>query len=231
MRRHISALALTTLTLTPTPAQAAPATCTPTTTHTFPLKTRIHSGPPTYDPGGGYGTWYLDLTNTTPHTCTRIHPVVVLVDKAHTLKPSQPRLEFYDGPHPRPVHFEPTDEDELVGAFGGPGLTVAPGKTRTVKIRLALTSDTTPNEVTATSAVVQKHGDDGDWVGESNDYRFTIDTDEPEPTTPTTDDAQQPNAHHPEELAGTGITTTATALTITALLLAAGTALRRTRRR
>ncbi|MEU2777105.1 hypothetical protein ABZ646_30435, partial [Streptomyces sp. NPDC007162] len=26
-----------------------------------------------YEPGGGYGTWYLDLTNTTNRTCTDVH--------------------------------------------------------------------------------------------------------------------------------------------------------------
>jgi hypothetical protein len=33
------------------------------------------------------------------------------------------------------------------------------------------------NEVTANAAVVQRHEDDGDWVGESGDYRFRIRTD------------------------------------------------------
>ncbi|WP_308402805.1 hypothetical protein, partial [Streptomyces sp. AC550_RSS872] len=160
----------------------------------FPLTTRLHGGPDSYTAGGGFGTWYLDLTNTTGRTCTGIHPVVVLVDGKRALKPSQPRLEFYgtpkdspEGPvdagspagdHPLAVHFETTDEDELVGAFDGfDGFTVGPRKTLTVKVRLAVTSDAVPNEVTANAAVVQRHDGDGDWVGQSNDYRFTIDTD------------------------------------------------------
>ncbi|MCF1600496.1 hypothetical protein, partial [Streptomyces muensis] len=163
----------------------------------FPLATRLHGGPDSYTAGGGFGTWYLDLTNTTGRTCAGIHPVVVLVDGKRALKPSQPRLEFYgtpkggperpEGPvdagspaeaRPLPVRFETTDEDELVGAFEGfPGFTVGPRKTITVKVRLAVTSDAVPNEVTANAAVVQRHDGDGDWVGQSNDYRFTIDTD------------------------------------------------------
>ncbi|KMS72495.1 hypothetical protein ACM01_22875 [Streptomyces viridochromogenes] len=163
----------------------------------FPLTTRLHGGPDSYTAGGGFGTWYLDLTNTTGRTCTGIHPVVVLVDGKRALKPSQPRLEFYgtptgspdgpDGPdgaggpdeaRPHPVRFETTDEDELVGAFDGfSGFTVGPRKTLTVKVRLAVTSDAVPNEVTVNAAVVQRHDGDGDWVGQSNDYRFTIDAD------------------------------------------------------
>ncbi|MFH9548993.1 hypothetical protein [Streptomyces sp. NPDC017435] len=165
----------------------------------FPLTTRLYGGPDSYRAGGGYGTWYLDLTNTTRRTCDGIHPVVVLVDDGRTLKPSQARLEFYADGRPHPVRFEPTDDDELVGAFtdgpvqeptggpasgqatakgdgvdGFPGFTVGPGRTLTVKLRLALTSDTVPNEVTANAAVVQRHGDDGDWIGQSNDYRFAV---------------------------------------------------------
>ncbi|WP_432191309.1 hypothetical protein [Streptomyces sp. bgisy027] len=147
----------------------------------FPLTTRLHGGPTSYAAGGGFGTWYLDLTNTTTRTCTGIHPVVVLVDGKRALEPSQPRLEFYDGragTRPHAVRFETTDQDELVGAFEGfDGFTVGPRKTVTVKIRLAVTSDAVPNDVTANAAVVQRHGDDGDWVGQSNDYRFKIETD------------------------------------------------------
>lgn len=147
----------------------------------FPLSTRLHGGPPSYVAGGGFGTWYLDLRNTTGRTCTGIHPVVVLVDGERALEPSQPRLEFYGGPagaRPHAVRFETTDQDELVGAFDGfDGFTVGPRKTVTVKIRLAVTSDAVPNQVTANAAVVQRHEGDGDWVGQSNDYRFRIEAD------------------------------------------------------
>ncbi|GGY17245.1 LPXTG cell wall anchor domain-containing protein [Streptomyces djakartensis] len=162
----------------PAPACAAP------DDHTFPLTTRIHGGPDSYTAGGGFGTWYVDLTNTTDRPCAGIHPVVVLVDDKRALEPSQPRLEFFEGTRSHAVRFEKTGEDELVGALaddagGFAGFTVGPGKTVTVKVRLAVTSDAVPNEVTANAAVVQRHDDDGDWVGQSNDYRFGIDGGEP----------------------------------------------------
>ncbi|MGW1620914.1 hypothetical protein [Streptomyces sp. NPDC002172] len=168
--------------LTPaSPATAAPAvaeaSCAGADQQGFPLTTRLHDGPSSYEPGGGFGTWYLDLTNTTGRTCADIHPVVVLVDDKKALKPSQTELEFYDGPRTRPVPLTETDESELVGVFDGtgfPGLTVAPGATVSVKVRLAVTSEAVRNGVTANAAVVQRQGADGEWVGESNDYRFGI---------------------------------------------------------
>ncbi|MGW0677402.1 hypothetical protein [Streptomyces sp. NPDC002767] len=175
------ALALA-LALAPAPAHAlvAPAdprpTCAVPDTRAFPVKTRIHGGPGSFEAGGGFGTWYIDLTNTTAYTCGNIHPVVVLVDGKRALQPKQARMEFYEGEKPHPVVFEKSDEDENVGAFddGFPGFTVGPGRTVTVKVRLSVTSDAVPNDVVANAAVVQRHDDDGDWVGESNDYRFRI---------------------------------------------------------
>jgi hypothetical protein len=189
------------------PAHANPRpVCAAPDGRAFPLTTRIHGGPDTYEPGGGFGTWYLDLTNTTTRTCRDIHPVVVLVDDKRALKPSQPRLEFYDGTRPRPVRFVKTDEDELVGPFDGfPGFTVGPGKTVTVKLRLALTSDAVPNRVTADAAVVQRKGQDGDWVGQSNDYLFRI-QDEDQPQDPGEDPARTPT---PGAGTGTGTSTSA----------------------
>jgi len=166
-------------TLTPAPAHASaplPA-CVSSDTHDFPIRTRIHGGPDAYRAGGASGTWYIDLTNTTAHPCGAIHPVVVLADEKRTLRPEQARLEFYDGNRAHPVRFERSDEAENVGPFddGFPGFTVAPGRTLTVKVRLSLTSGAAaPNSVVANAAVVQKHDDDGDWVGESNAYRFRI---------------------------------------------------------
>ncbi|MEU1851791.1 hypothetical protein ABZ499_21580 [Streptomyces sp. NPDC019990] len=173
----------------PAPACAAP------DDHTFPLTTRIHGGPDSYEAGGGFGAWYVDLTNTTDRSCAGIHPVVVLVDDKRALEPSQPRLEFFEGARSHPVRFEKTGEDELVGALADDkgrfaGFTVGPGKTVTVKVRLAVTSDAVPNEVTANAAVVQRHDDDGDWVGQSNDYRFRVDGDtapQPDPETTVPD--------------------------------------------
>ncbi|MFI6011398.1 hypothetical protein ACIBAG_21705 [Streptomyces sp. NPDC051243] len=221
----------------------------------FPLATRLHGGPDSYVAGGGFGTWYLELTNTTGRTCTGIHPVVVLVDSERTLKPSQPRLEFYgarNDTRPHAVRFETTDQHELVGAFGAidgfPGFTVGPRGTVTVKVRLAITSDAVPNEVIANAAVVQRHEGDGDWVGQSNDYRFTIDADPSgtaAPNAPADQNATaDPNAspgtdtarNHltlADELARTGLTSTpgaALAATISLLLIGAGFLLARRRR-
>ncbi|MFD7878705.1 hypothetical protein ACFV5G_32225 [Streptomyces sp. NPDC059766] len=185
--------------------------CATSDGNAFPLTTRIRGGPGAYEPGGGYGTWYLDLTNTTTRPCAGIHPVVVLVDGQHALKPDQLLLEFYDGTRPRRVHFETTDEDELVGAFDAEddgtddfaGFTVAPRKSLTVKVRLALTSDTAAKDITVNAAVVQRHKDDGDWVGESNAYRFRVAADADSNARPDADaDAgtgthsdTNPNAH------------------------------------
>ncbi|MGW5428411.1 hypothetical protein ACWET9_14515 [Streptomyces sp. NPDC004059] len=156
---------------------APPSACVDGDPRAFPLAARIRGGPPSYEAGGGYGIWYIDLTNTTRRTCTGIHPVIVLTDDKRALKPDQPKLEFYDGPTARPVTFESTDEQELVGvldAAGFDGFDVPPGRTVSVKVRLVFPSDTASDQVTANAAVVQRRGDDGDWVGESNAYRFGI---------------------------------------------------------
>ena len=163
-----------------TPAAALadpPPACVGGDTRAFPLAARIRGGPSSYEAGGEYGTWYIDLTNTTRRTCTGIHPVIVLTDDKRQLKPDQPKLEFYDGPTARPVTFESTDEQELVGVLDGAGFdgfAVPPGGTVSVRVRLVFPSDTAADQVTANAAVVQRHGDDGDWVGESNAYRFGI---------------------------------------------------------
>ncbi|MFI6035633.1 hypothetical protein ACIBBD_15955 [Streptomyces sp. NPDC051315] len=240
----------------PAYAEAGPS-CAGPDAGDFPLTTRLHGGPGSYRAGGGYGTWYLDLTNTTGSTCAGVHPVVVLVDAERSLKPAQPRLEFYADGRPHPVHFETTDEDELVGVLTGgvieeaegtppapfPGFTVPPGRTLTVKLRLALTSDAAPNEVTANAAVVQRHGDDGEWVGQSNDYRFTVEA-PARPATPAPDPEADPEpsasapatglpylAEEARELATTGLTSPAGVLTAAACLLTAGAVLLLARRR
>ncbi|MFE5299806.1 hypothetical protein [Streptomyces sp. NPDC056632] len=55
-----------------------------------------------------------------------------------------------------------------------PGFAVPAGGTLTVPVRLAFRADATPDEVVVNAAVVQRRGDDGDWIGESGDYRLTI---------------------------------------------------------
>ncbi|MCX4772377.1 hypothetical protein [Streptomyces sp. NBC_01285] len=163
----------------------------------FPIDTRIHGGPDTYASGGGYGTWFLDLTNTTSRPCRSIHPVLVLTDDDRKLTSDQIQLKFSERAHPDVEHrvtWETTDRDEHIGVFGGvgddafEGFTVPAGRTVTVQVRLAFTSDTSPGRITANAAIVQrKHpggggsgsgtapkGSDGEWVGESEDYPFTV---------------------------------------------------------
>ncbi|MFE6975650.1 hypothetical protein [Streptomyces sp. NPDC057682] len=179
----------------------------------FPIDTRIHGGPDTYASGGGYGTWFLDLTNTTTRPCHAIHPVLVLTDEERTLTADQIQLEFSERTRPgveHRVHWETTDRDEHIGVFGGdgdsfPGFTVPPGRTVTVQVRLAFTSDTSPGRITANAAIVQRRsggdpaggGGDGEWVGESEDYPFTVVDDD---GAPSRDDADDPGTDVP----GTG---------------------------
>ncbi|MFF8715640.1 hypothetical protein ACF07T_30050 [Streptomyces sp. NPDC015184] len=160
----------------------------------FPIRTRIHGGPDTYASGGGYGTWFLDLTNTTTEPCRAIHPVLVLTDEDRRLTSDQIQLKFSEQARPGTEHrvtWETTDRDEHIGVFGGDGddfdgFTVPAGQTVTVQVRMAFTSDTLPGRITANAAIVQRQraggggatgepgGDDGAWVGESDDYPFTV---------------------------------------------------------
>ncbi|MFE9723752.1 hypothetical protein ACFYQ5_09195 [Streptomyces sp. NPDC005794] len=168
-------------------ADDQPPTCGEPEAERFPIETRIHGGPDTYASGGGYGTWYLDLTNTTSERCAAIHPVLVLTDEDRTLTPSRIQLEFSERTDPDTRHrvaWETTERHEQIGVFGGgedddfPGFTVPAGDTVTVQVRMAFTSDTEPVRVTANAAVVQRlaaaEEGDGDWVGESDDYTFDI---------------------------------------------------------
>ncbi|MEU8619280.1 hypothetical protein [Streptomyces sp. NPDC048623] len=202
------------------PAPVAPA-CGAVGGKEFPLATRIHGGPVEYPAGGELRTWSLDLTNTTAAPCRDVHPILVLTDRDRVLRPGQIRAEFYDAEARiwRPVAFESTDQAENVGVFEGPvapvasaapvapvaptnpipavpafaGFAVPAGRTLTVPVRLAFGADAPPDEVTVNAAVVQKRGDDGDWVGESGEYRLTIGPAETEPD-PDRDPRAEPQA-------------------------------------
>ncbi|MFI6087375.1 hypothetical protein [Streptomyces sp. NPDC051218] len=161
------------------PHAAQPPTCSePSGDRGFPIGTRIKGGPAAYEAGGGFRTWSVELGNTTRGSCENIHPVVVIVDKERELRPRQVQLEFHDGTNWRPVRFERTDRDENVGVFDDefPGFTVEAGRTLTVKVRLSFTSEAHSERAVISAAVVQRRADDGDWVGESEDYPFGIST-------------------------------------------------------
>lgn len=108
-----------------------------------------------------------------------------------------------------------------------------------MKVRLALGPDTVANEITANAAVVQRHADDGDWVGQSNDYRFDIAPAVPGDATPATSSTTPaPAATAPaedlsftDELARTGIGTEHLVLAATSALLVTTGALLLARRR
>ncbi|MGW3089361.1 hypothetical protein [Streptomyces sp. NPDC001108] len=169
------------------PTPGPPAACGNPAAKDFPLTTRIHGGPTTYASGGGYGTWFLDLTNTTTEPCRAVHPVLVLTDEGRRLTSDQIQLQFSEPARPDTEHrvrWETTDQDEHIGVFGGTGddtfagFTVPAGGTVTVRVRMAFTSDTSPGRITANAAVVQRQRvagkDDGAWIGESHDYPFTV---------------------------------------------------------
>ncbi|MGW7290220.1 hypothetical protein ACWGH4_32605 [Streptomyces sp. NPDC054847] len=158
------------------PADRAP-TCGKVSDPVFPIGTRIDGGPTTVRAGSGFHSWSVELTNSTRETCHRIHPVIVLTAQDRGLTEDRVTLEFYDpdAERWRPVVLEETTEDEIVGVFDDfQGFVVPAGGTLTVRTRLSLSTDTPSNTVTVNAAVVQRKGDDGDWVGASGDHRFTV---------------------------------------------------------
>ncbi|MEU5975086.1 hypothetical protein [Streptomyces sp. NPDC047315] len=166
---------------TATAADRLPRGCGSAASADFPVDTRIHGGPTVHSPGRGFEQWSVDLTNTTDRECREVHPVVVFAARDRGLTPARMTLEFYDdrAARWRTAPLDTTDEDEVVGVLGTQrakdgGYAVAARATLTVKVRLALSADTPPNQVTVNAAVVQRRGDDGDWVGASDDYRFAV---------------------------------------------------------
>ncbi|MFI6414494.1 hypothetical protein [Streptomyces sp. NPDC050585] len=165
----------------PGPTAVAP-TCGDPAAAVFPIRTRIAGGPAEYRAGAAPRTWYVELTNTTRRTCRTIHPVIVLADRSGALAPEAVRLAFATAPGAavRPVRMEPTDHRELVGVLDDAGdraftgFTVPANGTVRVPVSLAFTAAARPDRVTATAAVVQRRGDDGDWVGTSAPYAFTV---------------------------------------------------------
>ncbi|MFE2939030.1 hypothetical protein ACFXKG_08215 [Streptomyces sp. NPDC059255] len=179
-----AALAVATTEASVTPAApAGPAgsdpgqTCGRVADPDFPIRAELRGGPGAYRAGGAAGEWSLDLTNTTGAECRNLHPVVVLYDRDRVLDASQVKLEMADDRgRMRVLPLERTDQAEIVAVRddGSPGFTVAAHRTVTVRARLAFTASARPNRISATAATVQRRGNDGDWVGASNTYRFAV---------------------------------------------------------
>ncbi|MES4908069.1 MULTISPECIES: hypothetical protein [unclassified Streptomyces] len=144
----------------------------------FPIDARLYGGPARYARGGGWRTWHLELRNTTRVECRAIHPIAILVDRAHALRPDHIRMEFLD-PYAgrwRPVSFETTDEDENIGVFDDPfqGFTVPARGSVTAQVRSRFTGSAPTGPVTANVITMERRADDGDWVGQSGDYDFRV---------------------------------------------------------
>ncbi|GAA2367157.1 hypothetical protein [Streptomyces cuspidosporus] len=149
----------------------------------FPIDARLYGGPKRYPPGGGWRAWHLELRNTTRAECRAIHPIAILVDRGRALRPGHIRMEFLDpyGENPdggtwRPVSFETTDEHENIGVFGDPfpGFTVPARGRVEVAVRTRFTDSAPTGPVTANVITMQRRADDGDWVGQSDDYDFRV---------------------------------------------------------
>ncbi|NEW73361.1 hypothetical protein [Streptomyces rhizosphaericus] len=162
-------------------AEAEPAACGDRNASDFPIEAHLRGGPDQYALGGGWRGWHLELRNATDTGCRAIHPIAVLVDQARQLRPRHIGFEFLDpaadgGATWRTVSFQTTDEDENIGVFEDhfKGFTVPAHKTVDVQVRTRFTADAPEGSVTANAIAVQRRADDGDWVGQSNDYVFRI---------------------------------------------------------
>ncbi|WP_338676962.1 hypothetical protein V1460_31290 [Streptomyces sp. SCSIO 30461] len=204
-----------------TPSPSPEPFCGDVRAQVLPIGTSIQGGPASYRAGSGYGQFTVVLANTTARSCVHIHPVLVLTGRDHALAPAQIRMEFLDEVHRtwRPVTFVATDQGEAVGAFGGAkgaeetpaaaefeGFAIPARSSVTVSVRLAFPApDTLADAVVANAAVVQRRGADGDWVGESADYSFSLlASGEPLPLTPSSTSSGTPPDAPSSLLTGSG---------------------------
>lgn len=163
-------------------AEAESAACGGRNAPDFPIEAHLRDGPDQYARGGGWRGWHLELRNATDTGCRAIHPIAVLIDEARELRPRHIGFEFLDpsaegGATWRAVSFQTTDEDENIGVFDNShfkGFTVPAHKTVDVQVRTRFTEDAPEGPVTANAIAVQRRANDGDWVGQSNDYAFHI---------------------------------------------------------
>ncbi|TKA13431.1 hypothetical protein [Actinacidiphila oryziradicis] len=192
-------------------AAALAANCAPAAGQDFPVRARLHGGPAEYTAGGAPRAFALDLANATGADRREVHAVVMLIDDRRALFPAQIAMEYADGAGDwHPVSFEHTDNDENVAVLGGengPGTVVPARATVTVRLRLRFAPGTPAGRVTASATVMQRKGDDGDWVGESDPYAFR--------TLPAAPTGHAPWAHAPTATTATTATTAPTASTAT----------------
>ncbi|MFJ4983111.1 hypothetical protein ACIP9H_04885 [Streptomyces sp. NPDC088732] len=155
----------------------------------FPVRARLKDGPPAFVAGAAAREFRVELENTTGRARRDVHPVIVLVDRDRKLTARQVRLEYRTsatggakgagrsgGARWRPVPVAHTGNDENIAVVGehDPGVVLPAHRTVRVALRLRFTPDAPPGPVEASATVVQRRGADGDWVGESAPYRFTV---------------------------------------------------------
>lgn len=179
--RWRSALAMAAASVVLTSAQA--------TGEPFPVRARLQDGPRVFVAGAAAREFRVELENTTRRARRDVHPVIVFYDRARKLTARQVHLEYREfttggakrarpsrEPRWRPVPVAHTDNDENVAVVGehGPGAVLPAHRTVRVALRLRFTADAPPGPVAASATVIQRRGADGDWVGESALYRFTV---------------------------------------------------------
>ena len=166
-------------------AQAAVPRCTAPARARFPLATRVSGGPVRYVPGGGPGTFRIVMRNEAHVRCAAVHPVLVLLDRRKELRPGRLRVRFRDPDGTwRPVRFRHTGPGENVGVFAAPGFhgyALRPSGAVSVPVEMRFAKGAVGtggagggNSVRASVSSVQRRGADGEWVGESPPYRFSV---------------------------------------------------------
>lgn len=178
--RWCSALAVATAAIVAAAPQAA--------AEAFPVTARLLGGPHTYTAGAGPREFRVELENTSRERLRDVHPVLVFVDRGRRLTADQILLEYRvadpvakagnarDGSW-RPVAVQHTDNDEniaVVGGENGPGTTLPSRRKVSIALRLRFTAPAPAGRVTASATIMERRGEDGEWVGESEGYDFDV---------------------------------------------------------
>lgn len=154
----------------------------------FPVTARLLGGPHTYTAGAGPREFRVELENTSRERLRNVHPVLVFVDRGRRLTAGQILLEYRVADPVakagnardrswRPVAVRHTDNDEniaVVGGEDGPGTTLPSRRKVSIALRLRFTAPAPAGPVTASATIMERRGEDGDWVGESEGYDFDV---------------------------------------------------------